>query len=42
MFGILDKLTEWLKDLLIDAITSNLSGMFDTVNSKVGNEKRIC
>lgn len=36
MQSILDKLTEWLKELLIDGITGNLSGMFDTVNTKVG------
>lgn len=36
MQGILDKLAEWLKELLIDGITGNLSGMFDTVNTKVG------
>jgi len=27
---------EWFKELLIDGIASNLSGMFDTVNTKVG------
>lgn len=26
---------EWFKELLIDGITSNLTGMFDTVNTKV-------
>ena len=36
MGGILDKLDEWLRSLLIDGITGNLSGMFDTVNTKVG------
>lgn len=36
MEGILDKINEWLKVLLIDGITGNLSGMFDTVNTKVG------
>ena len=30
-----DKITEWLKDLLISGITSNLSGMFDATNQKV-------
>lgn len=35
MQGILDKIAEWLKELLIEGITSNLSGMFDTVNTKV-------
>jgi len=27
---------EWFEELLIDGIASNLSGMFDTVNTKVG------
>lgn len=36
MDSIIDKITEWFKGLLIDGITGNLSGMFDTVNTKVG------
>jgi len=36
MQSIIDKITEWLKELLISGITGNLSGMFDTVNTKVG------
>ena len=32
---ILDKLDEWLRGLPIEGITGNLSGMFDTVNTKV-------
>lgn len=36
MGGILNKLDEWLRGLLIEGITGNLSGMFDTVNTKVG------
>lgn len=32
---ILDMIKEWFKELLIDGITSNLTGMFDTVNTKV-------
>ena len=36
MQSIIDSITEWLKGLLISGITANLSGMFDTVNSKVG------
>ena len=36
MQSILDKLAEWLKELLISGILGNLSGMFDTVNTKVG------
>lgn len=35
MQSILDKLAEWLKELLISGILGNLSGMFDTVNTKV-------
>lgn len=31
-----DSITEWLKELLVGGITSNLSGMFDHVNQKVG------
>lgn len=33
---ILDWLEEWFKSVLIDGITSNLTGLFDTVNTKVG------
>lgn len=33
---ILDMIKEWFRELLIDGIISNLSGMFDTVNTKVG------
>lgn len=36
MQSILYKLAEWLKELLISGILGNLSGMFDTVNTKVG------
>lgn len=36
MQSILDRLAEWLKELLISGILGNLSGMFDTVNTKVG------
>ena len=32
-----EKLTEWLKELLAGAITSNLTGMVDSVNAKVGD-----
>lgn len=31
-----DWLTDWLKELLIDGIMGNLTGLFDTVNSRVG------
>lgn len=30
-----DKITEWLKEVLVGGITSNLSGMFDATNQKV-------
>ena len=33
---ILDWLEKWFKGVLIDGITSNLTGLFDTVNGKVG------
>ncbi len=36
MQSIIDSITEWLKELLIDGITGNLSGMFDAVNQRVG------
>ena len=31
-----DAITEWLKEILVSGIMSNLSGMFDGVNDKVG------
>ena len=31
-----DSITEWLKELMVSGIMSNLSGMFDHVNQKVG------
>lgn len=37
MQSILDKITEWLKTVLIEGIMGNLSGMFDTVNQQVGS-----
>ena len=30
-----DKVTEWLKELLIGSIMSNLTGLFDNVNRQV-------
>ena len=36
MFGILDTLEEWIRNLLISLITSNLTNLFDDVNTKVG------
>ncbi len=32
----MDAIQEWFKELLTDGIISNLTGMFDTVNTKVG------
>jgi hypothetical protein len=36
MFGILDAITNWIKEILIGAIEQSLSSMFGDVNSKVG------
>lgn len=36
MQSIIDKIAEWLKDILIGGIVGNLSGMFDNVNTQVG------
>ena len=36
MQSIIDKITEWLQGILIDGIVGNLSGMFDSVNTQVG------
>ncbi|MFR8760624.1 MAG: VirB6/TrbL-like conjugal transfer protein, CD1112 family [Negativibacillus sp.] len=36
MQDILEQIEEWIKTFLIDCITGNLSGMFDSVNQKVG------
>jgi hypothetical protein len=37
MTSITDAITDWLKGLLIDGITSNFTSMFDSVNTEVGN-----
>lgn len=34
---IWDKITEWLKELLVGGIVSNLSGLFDSINSRVAD-----
>jgi hypothetical protein len=34
---IWNKVTEWLKGILIDGITGNLQGLFDNVNQQVGS-----
>ena len=36
MQTIIDKITEWLKSILSAGIKENLSGMFDSVNSQIG------
>ena len=36
MESLLDKITEWLKTMLVEGIITNLSGMFDNVNQQVG------
>ena len=36
MLNILDIITEWIKGILRDCIEGNLDGMFDQINSKVG------
>ena len=33
---MLDSIADWLKEVLVSGIISNLSGMFDSVNQKVG------
>ena len=34
---IWDKITDWLRELLVSGIISNLSGLFDNINSQVGD-----
>lgn len=34
---IWDKITEWLKELLVGGIVSNLSGLFDSINTRVSD-----
>jgi hypothetical protein len=36
MFGLFDSIAEWFRGILIDGILSNFTGMFDEVNTKVG------
>lgn len=36
MDGILQQITDWLKEMLVEAIMGNLSGLFDSVNDQVG------
>lgn len=35
MQSIIDAINEWLKELLVDGIMGNLTGLFDTINSEV-------
>lgn len=35
MGWLVDKISEWLKELLVDGIISNLTGLFDATNQKV-------
>ena len=37
MDKVLDSIAEWLKEILVGGIINNLSGMFDSVNSQVGD-----
>ena len=34
---LLDELTKWIKEMLVNGIISNLSGIFDSVNSQIGD-----
>ena len=34
---LLEALTNWLKEMLVGGIMSNLSGMFDSVNQQVAH-----
>ena len=36
MNSILEQITDWLKEMIISAIMGNLTGMFDSVNTQVG------
>ena len=36
MDSILQQITNWLKEMLVEAIMGNLSGLFDSVNNQVG------
>jgi len=36
MFGLFDAIADWFRGILIDGIMANFAGMFDEVNTKVG------
>lgn len=36
MESILEKITDWLREMLVSGIMGNLSGMFESVNQQVG------
>jgi len=36
MFGLFDSIAEWFRGILVEGIISNFTGMFDEVNTKVG------
>jgi hypothetical protein len=36
MFGLFDAIADWFRGLMIDGIMSNFAGMFEEVNTKVG------
>jgi hypothetical protein len=36
MFGLFDSIAEWFKGLLTEGIIANFTGMFDEVNTKIG------
>jgi len=36
MFGLFDSIAEWFRGILIEGIIANFTGMFNEVNTKVG------
>jgi hypothetical protein len=36
MFDISEKITEWFRTLLIEGIISNFTGLFNEINTRVG------
>ena len=37
MSSIIDKISDWLHDLLVEGVMSNLTGMISAVNDEVGS-----